>query len=168
MTTSNNKSFNTAGPNNDEWLTPRYITDALGPFDVDPCSPIVRPWDTARTHLNVNDDGLTHPWSGFVWANPPYGKFTFNFLRRLASHPDGGIGLIFARTETKGFHSEVWDKADAVFFFASRLKFCYVDGTDGNTANAPSVLVAYGQLAIDRILAAQANGSIKGKFIRLK
>lgn len=28
---------------NDEWLTPKYIIDALGPFDLDPCAPIQRP-----------------------------------------------------------------------------------------------------------------------------
>ena len=27
----------------DEWLTPKEITDSLGPFDLDPCSPVKRP-----------------------------------------------------------------------------------------------------------------------------
>lgn len=31
----------------DEWLTPPEILLALGPFDLDPCAPIVRPWETA-------------------------------------------------------------------------------------------------------------------------
>ena len=35
---------------NDEWLTPPYIIEALGRFDLDPCSPINRPWDTATIH----------------------------------------------------------------------------------------------------------------------
>lgn len=29
----------------DEWLTPPQIIKALGGFDLDPCSPINRPWD---------------------------------------------------------------------------------------------------------------------------
>ena len=48
------KNFNTVTDGNDEWLTPRYITDTLGPFDLDPCSPgDRRPWDTATYHLDI-------------------------------------------------------------------------------------------------------------------
>jgi hypothetical protein len=31
----------------DEWLTPPGILKALGQFDLDPCAPVNRPWDTA-------------------------------------------------------------------------------------------------------------------------
>jgi hypothetical protein len=34
----------------DDWLTPPDIIAALGPFDLDPCSPETRPWDTAAKH----------------------------------------------------------------------------------------------------------------------
>ena len=57
----------------DEWLTPPYIINALAPFDLDPCAPVIRPWATARRHLTIEDDGLAHPWTGFVWCNPPFG-----------------------------------------------------------------------------------------------
>ena len=50
----------------DEWLTPPEILRPLGAFDLDPCAPIMRPWDTAAKHLNVNDDGLSQPWHGRV------------------------------------------------------------------------------------------------------
>ena len=50
----------------DEWLTPRHVLDALGPFDLDPCAPQVRPWDTAARHYTVMDNGLVQPWSGMV------------------------------------------------------------------------------------------------------
>jgi hypothetical protein len=48
----------------------------------------------------------------------------------------------FARTETKGFHREIWERADALFFFEGRLRFYHVDGSQGGSANAPSCLVA--------------------------
>ena len=48
----------------DEWLTPPEILRALGAFDLDPCSPINRPWDTAARHYNINDNGLALPWEG--------------------------------------------------------------------------------------------------------
>lgn len=40
----------------EEWLTPPHIIKSLGPFDLDPCSPVVRPWDTATKHLSKEDD----------------------------------------------------------------------------------------------------------------
>ena len=57
----------------DEWLTPPDLLEKLGTFDLDPCSPIVRPWDTAKHHYTIHDDGLSQTWFGRVWCNPPYG-----------------------------------------------------------------------------------------------
>ena len=170
------RNFNTNTDNNDEWLTPPAIIAALGPFDLDPCSPIHRPWDTAKRHFTRLDDGLSMPWSEErererererVWLNPPYGRETFLWLERLATHGNG-TALIFARTETKGFHEQVWDKATALFFFKGRLCFHRVDGSKGGTANAPSCLIAYGEYNAQRILEASQAGKIQGKFVRLK
>lgn len=33
-----------------EWLTPPHILRRLGPFDLAPCAPINRPWNTAEHH----------------------------------------------------------------------------------------------------------------------
>jgi hypothetical protein len=156
------RDFNNNTKNNDEWLTPPTIIEELGPFDLDPCSPIKRPWDTANNHFCVIDNGLDQNWFGRVWCNPPYGREAFKWLSKLYKHGNG-IALIFARTETIGFHSEIWDKADAIFFFKGRLKFHYVDGTQGGTANAPSCLVAYGQENVEKL----KNCKLTGKFISL-
>ncbi|WP_223160903.1 phage N-6-adenine-methyltransferase [Salinicola aestuarinus] len=86
----------------DEWLTPPSILEALGSFDLDPCSPVERPWDTASEHLTLHDDGLSAAWRGRVWLNPPYGRETGLWLEKLAEHGDG-IALVFARTETEMF-----------------------------------------------------------------
>lgn len=160
------KSFNSNTANADEWLTPPYIISALGPFDLDPCSPVNRPWDTAATHYSKIDDGLSLPWKGRVWLNPPYGKETFKWMERLAKHGNG-IALIFARTETKGFHTQIWNKAKAVFFFEGRLKFHYVDGRQGNTANAPSCLIAYDDDNAGAIVNAYKENKIKGRMVYL-
>ncbi len=101
----------------DEWLTPPEIIEALGPFDLDPCAPIVRPRDTAARHFTLEDDGLMQPWEGRVWLNPPYGKHTWKWLNRLALHGQG-ITIIFARTETEGFQRFVWGLR--LPFFSSR------------------------------------------------
>ncbi len=150
----------------DEWLTPPPIIADLGPFDLDPCAPIQRPWDTAATHLTVLDDGMATPWDSdaFVWCNPPYGPQTWRWLARLAEHPRGGLALIFARTETAGFFAEVWGKATALLFIEGRLFFHHVNGDRGaHNSGAPSVLVAYGDEAADRL----ARSDIKGKFVNL-
>ena len=130
-----------------EWLTPPSIIKALGEFDLDPCAPAEgrRPWDMARKHYSVEDNGLAQPWTGRVWCNPPYGLEAARWLERLADHGDG-IALIFARTETAMFFDHVWGKADALLFLRGRLHFHHVDGTRAvANAGAPSVLVAYGK-----------------------
>ena len=161
-----NSSFDRSEKNKDEWLTPRYITDFFD-ADLDPCSPMERrPWDTAKNHIGLPIDGLKCDWgSNFVWCNPPYGKETFKWIKKCSEHRNS-VALIFARTETKGFHSEIWNKADALFFFEGRLKFHHVDGTQGDSAGAPSVLVAYGELAKNKLK--KFSEKYKGKFISLE
>lgn len=129
----------------DEWLTPPEILAELGAFDLDPCSPIERPWDTANTHYTALDNGLNKPWSGRVWCNPPYGPLAAKWLARCADHGNA-IALIFARTETAAFFEHVWGQADALFFFRGRLCFYHANGIKAKSnAGAPSVLVAYGE-----------------------
>jgi hypothetical protein len=62
------------------------------------------------------------------------------------------------------FFNHIWDKADALLFIKGRLKFYHVDGTQGGSAGAPSVLVAYGQENAEIL----ENCCIEGKFIRLR
>lgn len=148
----------------DVWLTPPYILDALGVFYLDPCSPISRPWNTAKKHYTINDNGLIHKWEGRVWLNPPYGLEASKWLNKLASHGNG-IALIFARTETKMFFDHVWNKASALLFIEGRLFFHRPNGEVAKAnAGAPSVLVAYGENNSEIL----KNCGIKGKFISLK
>jgi hypothetical protein len=147
------------------WLTPPEIIEDLGPFDLDPCAaPLPRPWPTARRHIVLPEDGLAAEWEGRVWLNPPYGSETWGWLEKLAEHPGGGIALIFARTETRGFVSEVWGKATALRFLHGRLRFHRPDGTRAGGGGAPSVLVAYGDWAADKL----ASSQLPGSFIALK
>lgn len=92
-------SHQSAKMKNDEWLTPPEIIGALGEFDLDPCAPVIRPWDTAYIHYTIQDDGLSKKWQGRVWCNPPFGREAVKWMRRMAEHGNG-IALIPARTET--------------------------------------------------------------------
>ena len=147
----------------DEWLTPPLIIQALGTFDLDPCAPISRPWATAGRHYTVLDDGLSKPWHGRVWLNPPYGLEAAAWLRRLMAHGTG-TALIFARTETAMFFECVWNAATAIFFFNGRLHFHHVNGERAQAnAGAPSCLVAYGQRDRDAI----ERSGLAGKLLDL-
>ena len=145
----------------DIWLTPRHILDALGPFDLDPCSaPDPTLWPTAARHFTLPTDGLAEPWSGRVWLNPPYGQKAWAWLDRLAEHGQG-TALIFARTETAGFVEQVWGKADALLFLHGRLHFHRPDGTRAEAnSGAPSVLIAYGQDDVERLRQSRLPGSL--------
>lgn len=128
----------------DEWLTPPSIIRALGEFDLDPCAPVVRPWEMAKRHFTWKDNGLLQPWEGRVWMNPPYGTETSRWMGRLAEHGNG-IACIFARTETATWFDHIWGKATAVMFLRGRLTFHHVSGKAGpSAAGAPSALIAYG------------------------
>jgi hypothetical protein len=149
----------------DEWLTPPSIIKALGSFDLDPCSPTVRPWETAKKHYSeLMEDGLVKDWEGRVWCNPPYGKETGKWLKKLSEHKNG-TALIFARTETVMFFDNVWSKAKALLFIKGRLHFHHVDGSraKGN-AGAPNVLVAYDEYNAEKL----KNSGIEGKYLELR
>lgn len=131
-----------------EWLTPPDLLKQLGAFDLDPCAPIVRPWDMADEHFTIEDNGLLKRWpkGARTFVNPPYSEPELSaFLARLAEH-QRGISLVFARTETEWFFRYGWKAASAMLFIEGRLHFHHVDGTRAKSnAGGPSVLMAYGQ-----------------------
>jgi hypothetical protein len=130
---------------NYEWYTPAVVFDALGiAFDLDPASPgkdIVH-WIPAAEHFTREQNGLTAPWAGRAWLNPPYGKQTGRWLERLARHGNG-IALVFARTDTKWFQKYA-PQADAVCFMAGRIAFVNSDEQASGYPGAGSALLAYG------------------------
>jgi hypothetical protein len=136
-------SHQSTGATNDEWLTPPHIIQALGPFDLDPCTPDLMPWVTARDRYTQSQNGLSLPWRGRVWLNPPYSNW-WDWMDKLASHGNG-IALIFARTETEAFHEKVWKRAGGVLFMRGRIHFHYPSGERAKAnAGGPSCLIAFG------------------------
>lgn len=128
------------------------MIEALGPFDLDPCSPVDRPWDTAALHYSIENDGLHQDWAGMVWMNPPYSEVEF-WMARLAEHNDG-IAIVFARTETQWWFDTIWGHAASLLFIRGRVTFYMGDGTAskaGHNSGGPSVLVAYGTEAAARL-----------------
>lgn len=144
----------------DVWLTPPEILTALGPFDLDPCAAVDQPWRTAEEQFTIHDDGLSKPWHGFVWCNPPFGPEAGKWMAQLANHGNG-IGLVAARTETRWFVAHIWSRADAVLFLDGRPHFHHADGQRARSnSGAPIALVGYGALAVYRLAMSGLSGSL--------
>jgi hypothetical protein len=149
---------------NDRWLTPLPLIEALGDFDLDPCG--------APDHATAREvwtpervgDGLSMPWRGRVWLNPPYGRTMSDWMRALAIH-GRGTALVFARTETALFHEWVWPHATAILFPRGRVTFLDPQGVAASAnSGAPSVLIAYGE----RDAEALEQSGLEGRVVWLK
>jgi hypothetical protein len=138
------------------WLTPPRLIKLLGPFDLDPCpAPDPKPWDTAS---NYCVDGLTEPWSGFVFCNPPYNAGITRWIEKMVAHGNGLL-LIFARTDTP-YCQLAMSRCDGLLFIRGRLYFHYPDGRRGKgNAGGPSMLVAFGLNAATRLYNIRDSGT---------
>lgn len=148
----------------DEWYTPKWIIDALGPFDCDPCSPPieVRPYEIAPTAWSKKDDGLAHDWKGIVWMNPPYSRVQLRqFCERMARHGKG-IALLVNRQDNLLWQEVIFPSATSMIFMRHRVKFLRPNGTTGSPFFG-SCLVAWGS-ECDRRL---CQSKIKGKYVVL-
>lgn len=154
----------------DSWITPRWLIDRLGPFDLDPCACSSQPWPCAARSYTESDDGLLLPWDGFWFCNPPYGRSLSAWLNRCALNTEpGGIACVFARTETAAFFSYVWPFASVLLFLRGRLTFYYPDGTmprNGANSGGPTVLIGYGVEAERRLTRCVDLGAIVKRIER--
>lgn len=125
----------------DEWCTPKWLAEALGPFDLDPCS-------NASSHIKSltrkalslpapDNDGIAWDWLGLsVFCNPPYSN-PLPWARKLAAHDGPWCALLKLDPSTKWW-AALMEAAPVVAPFRKRLKF---EGEKSMTANFPSVLV---------------------------
>lgn len=111
----------------DTWLTPRWILDQLGPFDLDPCAAELNPTWVAPKCFTKSIDGLRCGWSGRVFMNPPFSN-TAPWIRRHADHGEG-ISLVPASVESVIWREVVWRRAQAILLLHSRTRFANPDGS---------------------------------------
>jgi hypothetical protein len=145
-----------------DWITPAWIIDALGPFDLDPCACSPQPWPCAQRNFTV--DGLQREWTGRVWLNPPFDRYDVGkWVKKLAAH-DHGTALLHARTEAEWFEP-VWQKASSILFLADRLYFHYPDGARAKAnSGAPACLVAFGAYDLLRLKQSGIAGALCEKW----
>ena len=128
----------------DNWETPQDFFDKLNSefhFDLDVCADEIN--HKCDKYYTKQQDGLTMPWKGIVWCNPPYGREIGSWVRKaLFASVDGAtvVMLIPARTDTKWFHDYIYKRDNVeVRFVKGRLKF----GNSKNSAPFPSMVVVF-------------------------
>jgi DNA N-6-adenine-methyltransferase (Dam) len=141
-----------------DWITPRWILDATGPFDLDPCAADPRPWNCAR--VNWSTHGLERDWFGTIYLNPPYNRYEVSaWASKLARH-NNGVALLHARTEAKWFEP-VWQHAAVILFLADRIHFHRPNGSrEPANSGAPPVLAAFGDEAAQRLYRCGIGGAL--------
>lgn len=140
-----------------EYYTPVEILEAardvLGAFDLDPAScPDAQENVRAARYFIQDEDGLTRPWYGRVWLNPPYGKTNGRsnqeaWSQRLVSeyqagHVTGAILLVKAALGYKWFEELFSDWP--VCFVRSRLSFILESGDDDGQSKQGTALFYFG------------------------
>jgi hypothetical protein len=136
-----------------DYYTPQYVTDAaravMGGIDLDPAScEMAQAWIKAAQYYTITDDGLSKPWAGRVWLNPPYsytdGRSNQDlWSERLVTHylqgdVTEGLLLVKAALGYKWFE-RLWD-VWPVCFMRERLSFVMADGSDdGQSKQATAI-----------------------------
>jgi hypothetical protein len=125
--------------------------------DLDPCGfygPDGKPFvETAREYYVLPQNGLRLDWHGTVFCNPPYDE-NIHWVRKCRQYHDDTkndvILLIFSKTDTNYFQDHV-PKSTGLNFLAGKLAFRDATGKQCGLAPCPSVLVAFGEGAYERI-----------------
>lgn len=133
----------------DQWATPQDFFDKLNEefdFTLDVCA--LPENAKCKQFFTPEIDGLSQPWNGRVWCNPPYGREIGQWVRRafLAIASGGAevvVMLLPARTDTRWFHEYIYGKAE-IRFLKGRLKF----GGSKNAAPFPSMVVIFRRKAV--------------------
>jgi phage N-6-adenine-methyltransferase len=125
----------------DLWETPQDLYNKLNMefgFTLDVCA---TPQNAKCVRFfTVADDGLTQPWTGVCWMNPPYGRTIKHWVKKAYESSLAGalvVCLLPARTDTAWWHDYV--VKGEVRFIRGRLKF----GGQKNSAPFPSAIVIF-------------------------
>lgn len=137
----------------DTWITPKYITEALGEFDLDPCAHTSMPWHHAKTEFTTKEDGLKQDWLGRVWLNPPFNRYQIGcWMEKMSKHKNG-VMLIPAATETRRFYKYVWKKASGILFMDHRPFFVKPSGKRGSSNSGQAMcLIAYDEINLNSLV----------------
>jgi phage N-6-adenine-methyltransferase len=124
----------------DDYYTPKWLFDALGlTFDLDVACPPEGPMHTpCKAFYTQEDDGLTQPWHGRVFMNPPFSK-PQPWVHKFMSHANGVALLPIAKSQ---WFNQLWIDAHSITILPSSMKFVDPNGGNGSIL-MPTCVVAY-------------------------
>jgi hypothetical protein len=113
-----------------DWRTPPDVVDVVrealgGAIDLDPCASST-PGAIPLADVNAPEvlDGLSMPWAGRVYVNPPFGELAA-WSAKCAEEAKRGAEVILllpARTDTAYWHDHL-GSASLICFWRGRMKF---------------------------------------------
>lgn len=137
--------------------TPPWVYQPLKPFDLDPCAGKGTEIANRNYRLEDWDDGLTDPWEGLVWCNPPFSQKE-QWIERMKRHGNG-ILLLPERGSAPWFGPLA---EHCGWYFVMGKKINFIGGPTSN--NLGSVLFPFGPVALERI----ANSGLPGHLVEVK
>lgn len=127
----------------DEWATPQELFDRLNKifrFNLDAAATL----ENAKCNefYTKEENGLSRPWHGNVWLNPPYGRQIGAWVKKayeevMQGEASSVVLLLPARTDTTWYHE--YCAKGIVIFLRGRLRF----GGAQNSAPFPSMIVIF-------------------------
>ena len=129
-------------PEDQEWYTPQHILDrvyaVIGQPDIDPCCNRYGPPNVAAKYYCrlPERDGLTEPWHGNVFLNPPYGREIGKWIDKacaeyLAGNTHTMIALVPVKCDTQWW-AEMMGTAVCWCAIRGRLNFGSPNAADEN------------------------------------
>lgn len=142
---------------NDQLLTPKWVYQALGPVDLDPCAATNTFIGKTNYAIAHGQDGLILPWKGFVYCNPPFSQKEL-WINRMIQH-NQGILLLPERGSAPWF-GPLAETSGKYFVMGKKINF--IGGPSSN--NVGSCLFPFGEVAAIRLL----NSGLPGHFVEVK
>jgi hypothetical protein len=135
----------------DDYWTPKWIFDALGiEFDLDVACPPSGPVHTpCKAYYTQETDGLSSPWFGVVFMNPPFSHaspWAHKFL-------DHGNGIAITVQSKSKWADRLWEEADGIVLFKQNMGFVQgrIPWPTIITAVGPTALAALHRSNIGRV-----------------
>ncbi len=112
------------------WATPRDLVRSVEqhigrPFTLDAAAE--KSSTVCDRYYDRRTDGLTSPWDGVVWLNPPY-RLIGPWISKIGEEVDAGrvelvASLLPARMDTR-WMGEILERMWPVYLLSGRVRFC--------------------------------------------
>jgi hypothetical protein len=146
----------------DERYTPQWVFDGLGMmFDLDPAAP-AEGGDCvpARKRYTSLEDGLTQPWDGVVWLNPPFTQLA-PWIARFVEH---GRGLFLGPISNSRPWMKIAQGADRIWLCKD---FAFTHPTHaGRRTSMPIGFIAYGPESVEGLTRLALSGRHDGVLVQ--